>query len=329
VILYADRITDSMRKAIDETQRRRACCSRRTTEEAPRHARDGPQGHPRRHSARGDRVRRSRRLAVREGESEYGAHETIKDLEEEMHRAADDLDFETGRETSRPDRPAPGEGRPQAAGGVEAAQSAAPAKNGSGGSDVPKPVFLHQGTKDTKERQQIWEPRMNTVRQRRKVSLNRVHPWFQCSIVLGVWCLGGESDALDSRLTQRPAIEDALDPLVPESPLVLAGSLFVGEVEAERAGVVAEPLVALAEEVLGAAALVEGGLRAFGLGELLCEGEQVVVASRNRFGRTEKYPRSRARRNASPFARTGLPAMSSAPERLAAAANISADGAPA
>ena len=35
------------------------------------------------------------RLAVREGESEYGAHETIKDLEEEMHRAADDLDFET------------------------------------------------------------------------------------------------------------------------------------------------------------------------------------------------------------------------------------------
>ena len=35
------------------------------------------------------------RMAVHEGESEYGAHETLKDLEEEMHRAADDLDFET------------------------------------------------------------------------------------------------------------------------------------------------------------------------------------------------------------------------------------------
>jgi excinuclease ABC subunit B len=93
VILYADHITDSMRKAIDETQRRRVMQSayneeRHITPETVRKAiRDGIQ----REATESDVAR----LAVREGESEYGAHETLKDLEEEMHRAADDLDFET------------------------------------------------------------------------------------------------------------------------------------------------------------------------------------------------------------------------------------------
>ena len=93
VILYADHVTDSMRKAIDETQRRRVLQSayneeRHITPETVRKAiRDGIE----REATESDVAR----LAVREGESEYGAHETIKDIEEEMHRAADDLDFET------------------------------------------------------------------------------------------------------------------------------------------------------------------------------------------------------------------------------------------
>ncbi len=93
VILYADHITESMRKAIDETQRRRVLQSKyneehHITPETVRKAiRDGIE----REATESDVAR----LAVREGESEYGAHETIKDLEEEMHQAADDLDFET------------------------------------------------------------------------------------------------------------------------------------------------------------------------------------------------------------------------------------------
>jgi excinuclease ABC subunit B len=93
VILYADHITDSMRRAIDETQRRRVLQSayneeHHITPETVRKAiRDGIQ----REATEADVAR----MAVHEGESEYGAHETLKDLEEEMHRAADDLDFET------------------------------------------------------------------------------------------------------------------------------------------------------------------------------------------------------------------------------------------
>ena len=82
-----------MSKAIDETQRRRVIQAKYNEEhhikpETVRKAiRDGIE----REATESDVAR----MAVGEGVAEYGAHETIKDLEEEMHRAADDLDFET------------------------------------------------------------------------------------------------------------------------------------------------------------------------------------------------------------------------------------------
>jgi excinuclease ABC subunit B len=92
VILYADHVTNSMRKAIDETQRRRALQSAFNTEHhiTPETVRKAIRDSIQREASESDLAR----LAVGEAESEYGAHETIKDLEEEMHQAADDLDFE-------------------------------------------------------------------------------------------------------------------------------------------------------------------------------------------------------------------------------------------
>ena len=92
VLLYGDRITDSMRKAIDETNRRREIQVGYNTEhnikpETIRKAiRDGIEA----------QVSSSRAAysALGESETQYVTQETIRELEEEMHAAAERLDFE-------------------------------------------------------------------------------------------------------------------------------------------------------------------------------------------------------------------------------------------
>jgi excinuclease ABC subunit B len=92
VILYADRMTDSMKKAIDETNRRREIQSKYNEEhgiqpETIRKAiRDG--------LAQEIRSSGAAMSAVHEDEQQYVTHEAIRELEEEMHAAAERLDFE-------------------------------------------------------------------------------------------------------------------------------------------------------------------------------------------------------------------------------------------
>ena len=92
VILYADRVTDSMAKAIDETNRRREIQAQYNREHniAPQTIRKAIRdGIEKEISAS-----RGARLAVGEEEGEYVTHELIKELEGEMHEAAGRLDFE-------------------------------------------------------------------------------------------------------------------------------------------------------------------------------------------------------------------------------------------
>ena len=92
VLLYGDRVTDSMQKAIDETNRRREIQVVYNTEhdiepETIRKAiRDGIEA-----QVSGSRATYS---ALGESETQYVTQETIRELEEEMHAAADRLDFE-------------------------------------------------------------------------------------------------------------------------------------------------------------------------------------------------------------------------------------------
>ncbi len=68
VILYADKITPSMRRAIDETERRREEAGR--LQQGPRyHAQDHPQGHP---GAAGDRRARQAGRQARQADDEAG-----------------------------------------------------------------------------------------------------------------------------------------------------------------------------------------------------------------------------------------------------------------
>ena len=92
VILYADTMTDSMRRAIDETSRRRE----RQLE------------HNRVHHIKPDTIRkairvgieaevssrRAARVMIHESESEYVTREYLRELEEEMQKAAGKLEFE-------------------------------------------------------------------------------------------------------------------------------------------------------------------------------------------------------------------------------------------
>jgi excinuclease ABC subunit B len=93
VILYADRVTDSMRNAIDETRRRRELQEKYniehgiTPETVRKHIRAGIEEAVAAH-------RQANAAIGRADESIYITEEYITELEEEMYAAAKDLDFE-------------------------------------------------------------------------------------------------------------------------------------------------------------------------------------------------------------------------------------------
>ena len=93
VILYGDQVTDSMQQAMDETSRRRELQTahnkaHKITPTTIRKAiRDGIEK-----EISGSRAAR---LAVREEETTYVTQEQIRELEKDMHEAANRLDFET------------------------------------------------------------------------------------------------------------------------------------------------------------------------------------------------------------------------------------------
>ena len=93
VLLYADRVTNSMQKAMDETARRRELQAAYNLENniTPQTIRKAIRAGIEKEISGA----RQARLAVGEAEAQYVTHETIKALEQEMHQAADRLDFET------------------------------------------------------------------------------------------------------------------------------------------------------------------------------------------------------------------------------------------
>jgi excinuclease ABC subunit B len=93
VILYADKVTEAMRNAIDETRRRRELQERYnaehgiTPETIKKNIRAGIEGAIAAH--------RQANAAIGHGDEEiYITEEYIRELEEEMYRAAQELDFE-------------------------------------------------------------------------------------------------------------------------------------------------------------------------------------------------------------------------------------------
>ena len=92
VVLYADRVTPAMQRAIDETKRRRELQSSTTPSTASRPRRSS------RRSAAGSRKRSRRRKVAREAvgrdEATDATEEYLNELEAEMLEAAEKLEFE-------------------------------------------------------------------------------------------------------------------------------------------------------------------------------------------------------------------------------------------
>ncbi|MCA9186386.1 MAG: excinuclease ABC subunit UvrB [Pirellulaceae bacterium] len=93
VILYGDKVTDSMQKAMDETERRRALQEEYnrlhniTPETVKKHIRMGIESEARAH-------RQANAAVGRSGDAEVITEETIQELQAEMMQAADNLEFE-------------------------------------------------------------------------------------------------------------------------------------------------------------------------------------------------------------------------------------------
>jgi excinuclease ABC subunit B len=93
VILYADRVTESMQKAMDETRRRRALQEEYnqqhgiTPETIKKHIRAGIESEANAH-------RQANAAVGRTNEAEYVTEEYIQELIGEMEKAAEELDFE-------------------------------------------------------------------------------------------------------------------------------------------------------------------------------------------------------------------------------------------
>lgn len=96
VILYADKVTKSMQKAMDETERRRVIQLEHNKQNniTPQTIRKGIRKSIEDESA----SKKIARQMVKEDEAEYITHEYIRELEEEMLQAASDLNFEKAAE---------------------------------------------------------------------------------------------------------------------------------------------------------------------------------------------------------------------------------------
>ena len=96
VILYADEVTQSMQKAMDETERRRNIQLEHNKQNniTPQTIRKGIRKSIEDESA----SKKIARQMVKEDEAEYVTQEYIRELEEEMLQAASDLNFEKAAE---------------------------------------------------------------------------------------------------------------------------------------------------------------------------------------------------------------------------------------
>jgi len=96
VILYADEVTQSMQKAMDETERRRKVQLEHNKENniTPQTIRKGIRKSLEEESA----SKKIARQMVKEDEAEYVTQEYIRELEEEMLQVASDLNFEKAAE---------------------------------------------------------------------------------------------------------------------------------------------------------------------------------------------------------------------------------------